>query len=236
MLRRKNLASMVAAEAQKEASAAANLVKCLGMYGDLCSSASPETPLLSLSKFFALYQLIEQPNVTAPTKDSLHFFSVNSSTPERGKSCKKTGLTQSKDTIVSAKTSIELTGADRQEWAKGDGLKETKELREFLLSEAQSWFLEFLESALDAGFHIGRQEKKGKDSVGRQIEPNGHIAVTLSHLKLANEWLDKFISSLGSGKNGLVDTVDRLKQKIYACLLVHVESAASALENRSGRG
>lgn len=38
---------------------------------------------------------------------------------------------------------------------------------------------------------------------------------------------------MSSENDGLAETVERLKQKVYSCLLAHVESAASALENRS---
>jgi hypothetical protein len=66
---------------------------------------------------------------------------------------------------------------------------------------------------------------------------NNHIVVTLSLLKHVNEWLDKLRSKLSSeDNNGLMKTVDRLKQNTYSCLLTHVDSAASALENRSNRG
>lgn len=233
MLRRRNLASLIAAEAQKEASTAAVLVKCLGMFANLCSSSSMENPHLSLTKFFTLHQLIDQPNATTQLKDkSLHL--SNNSSPQAEKSSKKTGLIHGKSALKSAKPSIELSGTEKLEWAKGDGAKEIKELKEILLNETQSWFLKFLEGALDAGFRVSTMEKKSKEIVGRRMEPDNHIAVTLSQLKHANEWLDKLRSKLSSENNELVKTIDRLKQKIYACLLAHVDSAASALESRSG--
>ncbi|KAL0396954.1 UNVERIFIED_CONTAM: hypothetical protein Scaly_0143800 [Sesamum calycinum] len=183
MLRRGNLASLVAAEAQKEANIAANLAKCLSIFADLYSSASPENPHLYLSKFFTLQQLIEKADVAIPTKD-------------------------------------------------GDGTKENMELRKILANETQSWFLNFLGDALEIGFHGGSQEKKGKESAARVVEQNNHIASTLSQLKQANEWLDKLRSNSSLEKSELLETIDRLKQKVYACLLVHVDSAASALESR----
>lgn len=132
--------------------------------------------------------------------------------------------------LKSPKPPIELSGTEKLEWAKGDGAKEIKELREVLLNETRSWFLKFLEGALDIGFRVVTQEKKGKDGAGRRMEPDNHIAVTLSQLKHANEWLDKLKSKLSSENDGLAETVERLKQKVYSCLLAHVESAASALE------
>ncbi|XP_057976224.1 uncharacterized protein LOC131163623 [Malania oleifera] len=236
MLRRRILASLVAVEAQKEASVAATLVKCLSMFAELCSSASVENPHLSLPKFFALYQLIDQSNATIQSKDRSFQLSTFSSSSDKEKSFKKTGQIHGRNALKSPKPSIELSGTEKQEWAKGDGAKEIKELRETLLTETHTWFLKFLEGALDAGFHTGAQEKKGKDNIGRRMEPDNNIAVTLSQLKQVNEWLDRSRSSLSSENNGLGETIDRLKQKVYACLLVHVDSVASALENRSDRG
>ena len=40
-------------------------------------------------------------------------------------------------------------------------------------------------------------------------------------------------SSSNTDSEGLVETVDRLKQKVYSCLLVHIDSATLALENRA---
>lgn len=136
---------------------------------------------------------------------------------------------------------MELSIDDKLEWANGDGLKDGKELRAILLDETQSWFLEFLERALDVGFQMGNLETvkgKGKNhsNIANKPEPNSQIAVTLSQLKHANEWLDKLRSKLVLEKQEVrVETIDRLKQKIYTCLLVHVDSAAFALENRLDR-
>ncbi|KAJ0075685.1 hypothetical protein Patl1_33777 [Pistacia atlantica] len=238
MLRRRNLASMVAAEAQKEASTSANLVKCLSLFADLCSSASPENPHTSLTKFFTLQQLIDQPNVTSPLKDKSLQSSTHHSSQETEKFSKKTSLIHGKSTLkYSTKLSIELSGNEKLEWAKGDGAKEIKEMRDNLINETRNWFFKFLEAALDAGFQGGNQEKKGKYNAGRMLmEPDNHIAVTLSQLKHANEWLDKQTRNLSSDNNALVETIEGLKKKVYACLLLHVDSAALALENRSDRG
>ncbi|KAJ9179440.1 hypothetical protein P3X46_011228 [Hevea brasiliensis] len=238
MVRRRFLASLIAAEAQKEASTTAILIKCLNMFADLRSSASQENPHHSLTKFFTLQQLIDQPNVTIPLKDKSLKISTQFSFPDTEKTTKKTGLSHAKSTSKPPKSSIELGATEKLEWAKGDGAKEINELREAVLNETRNWFLKFFEGALDTGFRVAIQEKKGKDSSGRRMEPeNNHIAVTLSQLKHANEWLDKQRNNFSSeNNNGLSETVDRLKQKVYACLLAHVDSAASALENRSDRG
>ncbi|XP_076884468.1 uncharacterized protein LOC143533646 [Bidens hawaiensis] len=243
IIRRKTLASRLAAEAQKEAITAANLVKCVEMFGELSSSTSHAKLDESLAKFFLLYGMIEQENDgIAPTKDRVLQRSTSSPASENtGKSDKKTTLARCKSTQKSQKTPMELSVGEKLEWANVDGLKQGQELREVLLTETQSWFLEFLERALDVGFQMGNLETvkgKGKNHnyVGSKTEPNSQIAVTLSQLKLANEWLDNLRDKMVLEKKGAqVETIDRLKQKIYSCLLVHVDSAALALENNSDR-
>ncbi|KVH97914.1 uncharacterized protein LOC112511755 [Cynara cardunculus var. scolymus] len=244
MIRRRTLASLAAAEAQKEAITAANLVKCLRIFGQLCSSASHANPHESLTKFFSLYGLIEEENVSViPKEDKLLEFSSSSQEPDKlNKSSKKTGVARVTSTKKTPKTWVELTVAEKLEWARGDGMKEGKEVREILLDVTQSWFLEFLERALDVGFQMGNLETvkgKGKNhnNIANKTEPSSQIAVTLSQLKQANEWLDKLRSKmmLEEKQEMLVETIDGLKQKIYACLLVHVDSAAVALENRCDR-
>ncbi|KAL2520343.1 Plant protein of unknown function [Forsythia ovata] len=86
---------------------------------------------------------------------------------------------------------VYLSGADKLEWSKGGGSTEIKELGEIPLHESQSWFLKFLDVALDVGFQPDYLEKKGKESFARFMEPNNHIAAALSQLKQAYEWLDK---------------------------------------------
>ncbi|KAK7275544.1 hypothetical protein RIF29_16663 [Crotalaria pallida] len=229
MLRRKHLASLVAVQAQKEATSATALDKCLSMFADICSSAASENPLVTLNKFFALQGLMDQPNGTTPLKDkSLHLYK-NSSPVEINKPGKRVVLVPGKRVSKSPKPLTELSLSEKQEWAKVDGLKEINKVREVLLNETRSWFLKYLEKTLDDWFSVSIQEKKGKV----QMKHANHIALTLSHLKHANEWLEKMESTLNLESEEQVKTVDKLKQKVYSCLLAHVESAASVLENRA---
>ncbi|KAK7397507.1 hypothetical protein VNO78_18682 [Psophocarpus tetragonolobus] len=231
ILRRKHLASQVVVEAQKEASAASTIVKCLSMFANICSRASSENPHATLNNFFALQQLMDQPNRSTQFKDKLlHPYNIPT-LAEKNKSGKMAGLMPVKSTSKSPKPFTELSGTEKQEWARGNGMKEMNELREVILNETRSWFLMYLEKTLDGGFSVGSQEK-GKDNAGRQMEQANHIALTLSHLKHANEWLDKLRSSSNNDSEGLVETIDRLKQKVYSCLLLQIDSAALALENR----
>lgn len=208
------------------------------MFADVCSSAVSENPHVTLNKFFALQQLVDQPNGTTQLKDkSLQLLHKMKSRTEKDKSGKTADILRSaKSTSKSPKPLTKLSGTEKQEWAKGDGIKEINELKEVFLNETRSWFFRYLEKTLDAGFSGVSQEKgkETKDIAGRKVVQANHIALTLSQLKHANDWLDKLRSSLNSeDEEGLLESVDRLKRKVYSCLLVHIDSAALALENRA---
>ncbi len=119
-------------------------------------------------------------------------------------------------------------------WVKGKGMTETAELAKQLEAEAQHWFLEFMEGALDNGFQVvtkGYEERA--DKVISQQE-NCHVAGILLQLKRVNDWLDQLSVVENAVLNTkLVDTRVSLRKKIYHYLLQHVESAASALGNVS---
>ncbi|TKY64231.1 hypothetical protein E2542_SST14124 [Spatholobus suberectus] len=178
---------------------------------------------------------MDQSNGTTPPKDKLLQL-YRTSPAEIDKTDKKSVLVPGKSASKPPTHSTELSVTEKQEWATGNGLKEINELRDVLLIETRSWFLKYLEKTLDVWFSTSSQEKRGKtskDTAGRQMENANHIALMLSHLKQANEWLEKLRSTLNLEHEELVETVDRLKQKVYSCLLLHVDSAAFALENRA---
>ncbi|KAF5180409.1 putative GPI-anchored adhesin-like protein [Thalictrum thalictroides] len=231
VLRRKSLASLVQTEAQTEASTAAALVKCLSMFAELCANASTSNPHTSFAKFFALNRVIDQPSLTNILEDASTHGSYNLTSSERTN--KKTLMAYNRKVPKSKKPSQALSDTGKLEWARGDSAKEFQELREILLKESQSWFIRFLESALSTGFRVHTRDKKKDDNMGRKLEQDDQIAVTLSQLKVTNDWLDQL--RLNAEDDGLAETVDRLKKKVYACLLGQVDSAASALENRSNR-
>lgn len=232
MVRRRNIASIVASEAQKEASSAAALVKSLGLFADLCSSATTDNPQICLTKFFALDRLINN-STSLILKDGSTQIS-NSLPSERDKSSKKTSRTRNAQNFQ--KLSLETHMHEMLELARGDGTKEIQELKDNLLKESQLWFLKFLECALSTGFRPEAHLKKGKNGNGRRrVESDDEIAVTLTQLKHANDWLDQLRSNVEPENNRLRETIDQLKQKIYTCLLDNVDSVASALESRSDR-
>ncbi|KAG7581903.1 hypothetical protein ISN44_As08g015330 [Arabidopsis suecica] len=228
VLRRRNLAALIATEAQREALVASHIIKCISMFADLSSNASPKNPHTSLRNFFTLQSILDQAQVTvAASKDkSFQPVNIHSLWTEPEKLSKKASLASSRTTTKSSKT---LTEAEKLEWVKGNGTEEIKELRNTLKRETRSWFLKFLEDALDTGLHASVPEKKGKTKGARLAEPDNHIAETLSQLKQANEWLEKVKNDNLSSDNSLLENIERLKKKIYSCLLVYVDSAASAI-------
>ncbi|KAI4325374.1 hypothetical protein MLD38_030779 [Melastoma candidum] len=237
LLKRRNLALVVAAEAEREASLATSLIKCLGMFADISSSSPSDNPHITIAKFFTLHQIICRLDIVPR---------VNPMAPRQANGLETDGpkkrtllLDQTRTMSKPAKSNIstDTTANEKLEWAKGDGIRGIEELKDALLMETESWFLKFLEGALDFGFQANNGGRAARgDSAGRRTMPNNHIAMTLSQLKLASEWLDMFKEKCkyDDGK-GAAATVDRLKQKVYLSLLVHVESAATALENRADR-
>ena len=145
-----------------------------------------------------------------------------------------TGIASSK--VQSTKLTSRVDNSSTLSWMKGDGLQENAQLAKKIQNESQTWFLKFLEGALDNGFHISNGFESVADASALKSSPQdkSQIASMLSQLKRVNDWLDQ----VGCGKYGasnleLVDTVTRLRRKIYNYLLQHVESAAVALGSQS---
>lgn len=108
------------------------------------------------------------------------------------------------------------------EWFRGNGLDEVVTLADMLQLRSRDWFLVFVEKFLDTD----------GDTI---LSDNGQIAGMLSQLKSVNDWLDGIGSSKNQGESCQipVETIDRLRKKIYEYLLTHVESAAAALTGGS---
>ncbi|XP_020586343.1 uncharacterized protein LOC110028716 isoform X2 [Phalaenopsis equestris] len=237
MIKRKNLAFLIAAEAQREAAAAADLVKGLSIFADLRKASPRENHHVSLNKFFTLYQLISTPNTTIQME---HIPSqiTKATIPCQDNPNKKFSPSETSNTLTPSNLSEEPYENEKLEWARVDGLKEIQTVRATLLKESKSWFLRFLDVALEAGFRSGSRPKKGtKERVaGISKESEDKIAVTLSQLKQVNDWLDELLSEDGIEDDEVLSTIERLKLKLYSCLLGQVESAASALESRTTSG
>ncbi|CAN6302055.1 unnamed protein product [Urochloa humidicola] len=230
VVRRKNIALIVAAEAQREATAAAYLVKGLGIFAEIRESSEVD-PHGAITKFFQLHRLIVQQSAVwkarspEPGKESR---------PEKEKPSRKVSASQNKVAPCStAKNSDDAQASEKMEWAREDGFKEICRSWIALKKESQSWFLSFLEDALESGFKFEDQTKNTRERVrGQSKGGDGRIAVRLSQLKETSNWLDQLQDEVGNSADGLVETIEQLKQKVYKCLLGTVETAASALEGR----
>lgn len=231
VVRRKNIALIVAAEAQREASAAAYLVKGLGIFAEIRESSEVD-PHTAITKFFQLHRLIVQQSAVwkaysaEPTKESR---------PEKEKPSRKAPAAhQNKAGAYStAKAPEDAQESEKAEWARGDGFKEICRSWIALKRESQSWFLSFLEDALESGFKFEDETKNSRERVrGQSKGGDGRIAARLSQLKETSNWLDQLQEETGDSSDGLVATIEQLKQKVYKCLLGTVETAASALEAR----
>ncbi|CAM6075293.1 unnamed protein product [Sphagnum tenellum] len=263
----RDAASIAAAEALQEASAAEALVRSLSMFAELCSSAQTDFPQPSVEKFLSLHDYLKQAAVVAEGLASAsHPPPVSNDATEKStekpaifvdKACASTGwidaalLSDLGNFSLQTKQSSQVTpkGVSKVvsdtpvitpqllNWTKGGrGLLETAELGKQLQAEAQTWFLQFMEAALDGGFQVKNSSESGLNAsaVAKVVSQpdNSHIATMLSQLKRVNDWLDQ----VNSGKDDIpdpefTDSKDRLKRKIYDFLLQHVESAASALGN-----
>ncbi|KAL2461344.1 Plant protein of unknown function (DUF936) [Abeliophyllum distichum] len=105
--------------------------------------------------------------------------------------------------------STEGTSVGTEAWSQDSGLKDVANLADKLLSSSRVWFLNYLEGSLNNGFGL---KTKGDRS---------GIASLLGQLRSVNQWLDDAF------KEGCRDDerIERLKKKLYAFLLDHVDSA-----------
>ncbi|MQL76532.1 hypothetical protein Taro_008920 [Colocasia esculenta] len=116
------------------------------------------------------------------------------------------------------------------EWERGGGLDEAAELATSLKKETRDWFLGFVDRFLDADVELAASSDKSQ------------VASMLSQLKRVNDWLDDVSGPKRvEGEDDNVgscqvpsETIERLRKKIYAYLLTHVESAAVALGTGGG--
>ncbi|KAJ6370488.1 hypothetical protein OIU76_028716 [Salix suchowensis] len=225
----RDAAQTAAIEAIQEATAAESLLRCLSMYSELTSSAKEDNPKPALVRRpdsndnpseEALKVTSDRRKhaaswVQAALATNLSFFSVftrDTTTPSQATGAfRKPG----DNSAITQK----VPPQPPPEWIKGNGLDEVVDLAEMLRMESQDWFLGFVERFLDADLDVSA------------LSDNGQIAGMLTQLKSVNDWLDEIGLNKDEAETPLVsaETVDRLRKKIYAYLLTHVESAAAAL-------
>lgn len=95
-------------------------------------------------------------------------------------------------------------------WVKGNGVKETVDLLRNLQQEMQTWFLGFIDEALNLGFQ----------ALGEH-QDNSQVAMVLSCLKQVNEWLDRVVRE----EKALKERIEQLRRKIFGFVIHHVGKA-----------
>ncbi|KAK9124771.1 hypothetical protein Sjap_014373 [Stephania japonica] len=273
-LKRRSIASSVAAEALEEASATESVVRCLSMFSDLCSSSlKVGNPLIAIDQFLSIYESLTKSRaagealvkiyssetseigrstersksislwveaalatdleVVALLKDQMGKSSVvhmsksqptidsaNARPPSPSRTCvskRQSQITPAKSHSKSQASVVDLSNGS---WSRGCGFEETLELAKNLQSEMQTWFLKFVDEAMDSGFKALEGNLKG----GSQgVFQNGPIATVLSHLKQVNDWLDHAIVE----QELLKEKIEKLKRKIYGFVIHHMGTISS---------
>ncbi|KAG6575653.1 hypothetical protein SDJN03_26292, partial [Cucurbita argyrosperma subsp. sororia] len=97
----------------------------------------------------------------------------------------------------------------KEEWRRGNGLKEAAELAMKLLSASRRWFVKYLEDLLGNSFEV------------RLREEGAEIGCLLRQLKRVNEWMNELIES----KVEIDHKMEQLRKKLYKFLLEHAHIA-----------
>jgi hypothetical protein len=135
---------------------------------------------------------------------------------------------QSHGTSAKVQSKVLPTSSASCAWNKTQGVNETAELATTLCREMHTWFLKFVDEAMDLGFHLF--EDQNVASRGKQ---SSHITMVLSQFKKISDWLD------GVGKIAeeatTKDKVEQLKCKIYGFVINHMGSAFDSSVSISSR-
>ncbi|XP_066340329.1 uncharacterized protein [Miscanthus floridulus] len=105
---------------------------------------------------------------------------------------------------------------------------ETAELAKSLWREMHTWFLTFVDEALDVGFHLFEDQNvasKGKHS--------SHITMVLSQFKKISDWLDQ-VGKIAEEER-TKEKIECLKRKIYGFVISHMGSAFESSVSVSSR-
>lgn len=97
-------------------------------------------------------------------------------------------------------------------WTRGNGAHEAVNFANMFRHEMQTWFLKFVEEAIEVGFRLFSENSD-----------DNKVAAVLSQLKRINDWLDEVTKA--SDGEALKEKIERLKCKIYGFVIGHLESA-----------
>ncbi|KAG2652428.1 hypothetical protein PVAP13_1NG355900 [Panicum virgatum] len=113
-------------------------------------------------------------------------------------------------------------------WNNTESMYQTVELAKTLWREMHMWFLNFVDEALDVGFHLFEDQ-----DMASKGQHSSHITVVLSQFKKISDWLD------GVGKiakeEKTKEKIEYLKHKIYGFVISHMGSAFESSVSVSSR-
>ncbi|XP_062201812.1 uncharacterized protein LOC133904360 [Phragmites australis] len=113
-------------------------------------------------------------------------------------------------------------------WSNTEGMNETVGLAKTLWCEMHMWFLNFVDEALDVGFHLF--EDQNAASRGKH---GNHITIVLSQFKKISDWLDR-VGKIAEEET-TKEKIECLKRKIYGFVISHMGSAFESSVSISSR-
>ncbi|TVU27239.1 hypothetical protein EJB05_29836, partial [Eragrostis curvula] len=113
-------------------------------------------------------------------------------------------------------------------WSNAEGMNETVELAKTLWREMHMWFLNFVNEALDVGFHLFEDQ-----NVATRAKHSSHITMVLSQFKKISDWLDQ-VAKIAEEK-ATKEKIECLKRKIYGFVISHMGSAFEGSVSISSR-
>ncbi|KAG0528480.1 hypothetical protein BDA96_05G015600 [Sorghum bicolor] len=142
----------------------------------------------------------------------------------------RTSLSKKPTHGVSAKVQSKVSPSSplRCTWSNTESMSETAELAKVLWREMHTWFLTFVDEALDVGFHLFEDQNvasKGKHS--------SHITMVLSQFKKISDWLDQ-VGKIAEEER-TKEKIECLKRKIYGFVISHMGSAFESSVSVSSR-
>ncbi|GJN28448.1 hypothetical protein PR202_gb16573 [Eleusine coracana subsp. coracana] len=132
----------------------------------------------------------------------------------------KTSVPKKQSVGASAKVQCKVSPSSQVSctWSTTESMKETVELAKTLWREMHMWFLNFVNEALDVGFHLFQDQ-----NVATKVKHSSHITMVLSQFKKISDWLDQ-VGKIAEDK-ATKEKIESLKRKIYGFVISHMGSA-----------
>ncbi|RCV36262.1 hypothetical protein SETIT_7G304400v2 [Setaria italica] len=113
-------------------------------------------------------------------------------------------------------------------WNNTESMYEIVELSKTLWREMHMWFLNFVDEALDVGFHLFEDQ-----NVASRGKHSNSITMVLSQFKKISDWLDQ-VGKIAE-EEGTKEKIECLKRKIYGFVISHMGSALESSVSVSSR-